>query len=68
MTTSAQMAESTDEALTPEENELVYKVIWQLEMSPANRCAECGRSRMFHLLRPLQCAAVVGMLRARLGL
>ncbi len=51
---------------SPEEQEIIRKVVWQLEMSPTGRCLECGRGRMFHLLRPLMCAAVVGMLRARL--
>ena len=50
------------------ERELIRKVINSLEMSPTNRCIECGRSRMLHLLKPLDCEAVVGMLRARLGL
>jgi hypothetical protein len=56
------------ETLTVEEEALVRKVVWSLEMSPTGRCLECGQGRMFHLLRPLKCAAVVGMLRARLGL
>jgi hypothetical protein len=59
---------TTDEALTAEEQALTRKVIGQLEISPTGKCLECGRGRMFHLLRPLQCAAVVGMLRARVGL
>lgn len=57
----------TEEELTAEEQELVDKVVWQLEMSPTGKCLECGRGRMYHLLKPLDCIAVVGMLRARLG-
>jgi hypothetical protein len=56
------------ETLTAEEEALVSKVVWQLEMSSLGNCLECGRNRMFHLLKPLSCIAVVGMLRARLGL
>lgn len=58
----------TDEPLTEEEIELVNKVVRSLEMSPTGQCLECGRGRMFHLLRPLECVAVVGMLRAAFGL
>lgn len=54
--------------LTNEENELMKQVVRQLEMSQTGRCLECGRSRMLHLLNPLHCIAVVGMLKARLGL
>jgi hypothetical protein len=54
--------------LTTEEETLVRAVVWSLEMSPTGDCLECGRSRMFHLIFPLKCAAVVGMLKARLGL
>lgn len=57
-----------DELLTKEEEDLVRRVVWTLEMSPTGCCLECGRGRMFHLLKPLSCEAVVGMLRARLGL
>jgi len=57
-----------DVDLTAEEQALVNKTAWQLEMSPTGRCLECGHGRMFHFLRPLECAAMVGMLRARLGL
>ena len=61
-------SEAVEEELTTEEQELINKVVFHLEMSPTGRCLECGRSRMFHLIKPLKCAAVVGMLRARLGL
>ena len=57
-----------EEKLSLEEEELIRKVVWQLEMSPTGKCLECGQGRMFHLLKPLECVAVVGMLRARLGL
>lgn len=53
-------------ALTPTEQSLVKKVVFGLEMSADGKCLECGRGRMFHLLRPLDCDAVVGILRARL--
>jgi hypothetical protein len=43
------------------------KVVSCLEMEQ-NKCVECGRSKMFHRLKPLECPAMVGMLRARLGL
>lgn len=56
------------ENLTPEETELIRKVVWSLEMTSDGQCLECGRSRMFHLLKPLECEAVVGILKARLGL
>jgi len=56
------------EPFTPEEEALIKAVLRQLEMSPTGRCLECGRGRLFHFLRPLQCDAMVGMLRARLGL
>ena len=57
-----------EEVLSIEDESLICRVVWQLEISATGRCLECGRSRMFHLLRPLECMAVVGMLRARLGL
>jgi ribosomal protein L32 len=57
-----------EDRLTTEEQELVRKVVWQLEMSPTGRCLECGHCRLFHLMKPLRCLAVCGMLRARLGL
>lgn len=60
--------EKVKEDLTVDEYNLVKKVVWQLEMSPTGRCLECGRGRLFHLLKPLYCIAVVGMLKARLGL
>jgi hypothetical protein len=57
-----------EEVLSAEDEQLIRKVVQQLEMSPTGRCLECGMSRMFHLVKPLTCGAVIGMLRARLGL
>lgn len=57
-----------EEPLTPDEEALIRSVVWKLEMSPTGRCLECGRGRMLHLLLPLKCAAVIGMLKARMGL
>ena len=54
------------EELTPDEEALIRRVVWQLEMSTTGKCLECGRGRMFHLIKPLECVAVVGALRARL--
>jgi len=62
------MIAETLEEFTPDEDIIIKKVIWGLEMSATGKCLECGRSRMFHLLKPLSCIAVVGMLRAKLGL
>lgn len=56
-----------NEEFTIEEQEVIKKVVWKLEMSSTGKCLECGKSRLFHLMKPLDCCAVVGMLRAKLG-
>lgn len=60
--------ENDVEVLTEEENELVRKIVRSLEYSPDGRCLECGYGRLRHYLRPTKCIAMVGILRARLGL
>jgi uncharacterized protein (DUF983 family) len=56
---------SEPEFTAEEQAILNHVVLHQLEVSPTGRCLECGRGRIFHLLKPLDCAAVVGMARAR---
>lgn len=58
---------TTDE-LTKNEEKIIRKVVWQLEWGVTGKCLECNRGRLSHLIRPLICPAVVGMLRARLGM